>query len=94
MNAVPGVISALHTWGQQLSFHPHVHCMVTSSGWRAAEWVQAKKSRYKIRFPVQAMRQVYRAYFLNQLNVLKRKGEIMLTDAQKSEWHSFTKTLA
>ena len=41
LGARPGVLAALHTWGRTLSFHPHVHCLVTGGGlgpdrgWRA-----------------------------------------------------------
>jgi hypothetical protein len=27
LGALPGIISVLHTWGQQLSFHPHIHSL-------------------------------------------------------------------
>jgi Transposase zinc-binding domain/Putative transposase len=30
--AQPGIISVLHTWGQQLSFHPHIHSIVSGGG--------------------------------------------------------------
>jgi hypothetical protein len=32
LGAPPGIISVLHTWGQQLSFHPHIHCIVSGGG--------------------------------------------------------------
>lgn len=32
LEAVPGIIQVLHTWGQTLNFHPHIHCIVTGSG--------------------------------------------------------------
>ncbi len=32
LGASPGIISVLHTWGQQLSFHPHIHCIVSGGG--------------------------------------------------------------
>jgi predicted nucleic acid-binding Zn ribbon protein len=49
LGATVGIISVLHTWGQQLSFHPHVHCIVTGNGWREKDqqWLEAKKARYK-----------------------------------------------
>jgi len=95
LGATPGIISVLHTWGQQLSFHPHVHCIVTGNGWRQKDqrWVEAKKVRYKRLFPVQAMEQVYRAYFLKRLDHLKNKGEIKLTDDQKTGWHNLMQPL-
>jgi hypothetical protein len=30
--AMPGIISVLHTWGQQLSFHPHIHSIISGGG--------------------------------------------------------------
>ncbi|NLI90995.1 MAG: transposase [Peptococcaceae bacterium] len=32
LGATIGVTSVLHTWGQNLSFHPHVHCIVPGGG--------------------------------------------------------------
>jgi hypothetical protein len=32
LGAKPGIISALHTWGRNLSVHPHAHCLVTAGG--------------------------------------------------------------
>lgn len=32
LGAKPGVTAILHTWGQNLSFHPHLHCIVTGGG--------------------------------------------------------------
>ena len=95
LGATPGIISVLHTWGQQLSFHPHIHCIVTGNGWRQKDhqWVEAKKARYKRLFPVTAMEQVYRAYFLKQLCQLKDKGGITLTDLQKAGWYNLMQTL-
>lgn len=95
LGATPGIISVLHTWGQQLSFHPHVHCIVTGNGWRQKDqqWVAAKKARYKRLFPVQAMEEVYRAYFLKRLGQIKDKGEIRLTDDQKTGWYNLMQPL-
>jgi len=95
LGATVGIISVLHTWGQQLSFHPHVHCIVTGNGWREQDrrWVEAKKARYKRLFPVQAMEQVYRAYFLKRVDQLKNKRAIELTDDQKTGWYNLVQTL-
>lgn len=32
LGATPGIIQVLHTWGQQLNFHPHIHCIVSGGG--------------------------------------------------------------
>jgi hypothetical protein len=81
LGALPGIISVLHTWGQQLSFHPHIHCIVSGGGISADNgWKAAKKNSYRFLFPVKAMGAVYRAKFLERLQQLMIKGEVMLPD--------------
>jgi len=77
LNAKPGIISVLHTWGQQLSFHPHLHCIVSGGGITAAgEWKEAKKNPYRFLFPVKAMQQVYKGKFLQRLKQLIGSGQV------------------
>ena len=65
LGANPGIISVLHTWGQQLSFHPHIHCIVSGGGITTDnQWKEAKKNTYFFLFPVKTMNIVYRAKFL------------------------------
>lgn len=41
LGARPGIIAALHTWGQTLRLHPHLHCLVTGGGQTATgQWVR------------------------------------------------------
>jgi len=87
MGAQPGITSVLHTWGQQLSFHPHMHCIVSGGGTNEAnDWMPAKKSKYGSLFPVQAMEQVYKAYFLKQLRRLKDSKQLKLSYGQEQQW--------
>ncbi len=77
--ALPGIISVLHTWGQQLSFHPHVHCIVSGGGiTKDNTWKEARKSKYDFLFPVKAMKEVYRAKFLEALQQMTAKGEVIM----------------
>ena len=79
LGALPGIISVLHTWGQSLSFHPHIHCIVSGGGIDAdADWKNAKKNSYRFLFPVKAMSIVYRAKFLQALQHLIDAGEVTL----------------
>jgi hypothetical protein len=79
LGAVPGIISVLHTWGQQLSFHPHVHCIVSGGGIGAGSvWKEAKKNDYRFLFPVKAVQKVFRGKFLQGLKELISKGEVVL----------------
>ena len=68
LGATPGIISVLHTWGQQLSFHPHIHCIISGGGITGDnEWRQATKNDHRFLFPVKAMGKVYRGKFLGAL---------------------------
>ncbi|MEJ7740770.1 MAG: IS91 family transposase [Chitinophagaceae bacterium] len=71
LQALPGIISVLHTWGQQLSFHPHIHCIVSGGGITVDNrWKEAAKNDWNFLFPVKAMSQVYRGKFLEALKEL------------------------
>lgn len=79
LGALPGIISVLHTWGQSLSFHPHIHCIVSGGGIGAdAGWKHAKKNSYRFLFPVKAMGIVYRVKFLQVLQAMIVAGEVIL----------------
>lgn len=77
MGATPGVISVLHTWGQQLSFHPHVHCIVSGGGVdKNGVWTEAKKSHNQYLFHTGSMMAVFRGRFLHQLQMFKNNGSL------------------
>lgn len=64
-----GFISALHTWGQTLLHHPHVHCVVAGGAWNRKNKV-FKKARRNFLFPIRALSVVFRGKLLADL----RKG--------------------
>jgi hypothetical protein len=79
LGATPGIISVLHTWGQQLSFHPHVHCIVSGGGITDDNaWRNATKNEWRFLFPVKAMSIVYRAKFLQALKQMIDNGKVIL----------------
>ena len=81
LGALPGILSVLHTWGQQLSFHPHIHCIVSGGGITTGNaWKEGKKGMYRFLFPVKAMSIVYKAKFLRALKQMIDKGEVILPD--------------
>ena len=84
MGATPGIISVLHTWGQQLSFHPHIHCIVSGGGIdRQGNFKLSNKVKSGILFPVKAMKIIYRAFFMRRLNEEVRNGKIILNEEQR-----------
>ena len=67
LGAKTGMISILHTWGQNLSLHPHIHCIVPGGGiTQTNKWKQAK-GKDKYLFPVKAMSKVFRARLVEGL---------------------------
>ncbi len=59
-----GTIGILHTWGQNLSLHPHVHYIVPGGGVDIRGKWRAVKSKGKYLFPVKVMMIVFRARFV------------------------------
>jgi hypothetical protein len=63
LGAQIGVTMVLHTWGQNLSFHPHVHCIVPGGG-LSPSGCSFIRSREKFFIPVKILSKVFRGKFL------------------------------
>jgi len=67
LGAGMGMVAILHTWGQNLSLHPHLHCIVPGGGVAPnGKWKYAK-NKGKYLFPVKQMGRVFRARFVENL---------------------------
>jgi hypothetical protein len=107
LGAKVGFISVLHTWGQNLMEHPHIHCIVTGGGLSKDEkkWCESRQGFF---IPVKVMSRLFRGKFLYYLKkeYLQRKlkfvGQIkdleqpdyfeaMLTKLYTKEWIVFCK---
>lgn len=75
-----GIIMVLHTWGQTISDHPHVHCIVTGGVLKndGSQFVQAPKN---FLFHIEALSQVFRGKFIEAMEKAKGKGELDLKEA-------------
>jgi hypothetical protein len=67
LGAQTGMITVLHTWGQNLSLHPHLHCIVPAGGLTIRNKWKHARSEGKFLFPVKAMSEVFRARFVAEL---------------------------
>jgi hypothetical protein len=67
LGAKLGMIAILHTWGQNLSVHPHLHCIVPAGGVSTSGHWKSTKSKGKFLFSVKAMSKVYRAKFVCEM---------------------------
>lgn len=62
-----GMITVLHTWGQNLSLHPHLHCIVPGGGVdKEGNWKNLRADG-KFLFPVKALSKVFRAKYVAAL---------------------------
>jgi hypothetical protein len=71
--AQTGMVAVLHTWGQNLSLHPHLHCIVPGGGITPSRKWKPVKGKNKFLFPVKAMAKVFRAKFVGDLR--KQTGQ-------------------
>jgi hypothetical protein len=71
-----GAIGILHTWGQNLMDHPHIHCIVTGGGLSpdGSRWVSCRK---KFFIHVKVMSALFRGKFLDHLKQCFRRGELV-----------------
>ena len=70
-----GITMILHTWGQELTFHPHVHCIVTAGGYSEKEWIPAKRKKDNFLFPEKSLQKMYKAKFLDGIKKLSLKTD-------------------
>jgi hypothetical protein len=80
MGATPGITAVLHTWGQQLDYHVHLHCVVSGGGVNEGQWVAAKRAKGNFLFPWSPLRTTYKAIFLRLAR--ERKQDIAASDEQ------------
>jgi len=75
-----GITAILHTWGQTLMNHPHLHCLVSGGGLTAQNtWAGPKQARWL--FPVHAVGHVFRAKFCAGLLRLHTTGKLQFHGA-------------
>ena len=87
-----GMIALLHTWGQNLSLHPHLHCIVPSGGVKQNGRWKKSKNKGKFLFPVKAMSKVFRAKFVARLRKEKLPVSQSVFDVLFSkEWVIYAK---
>ena len=96
LGATPGIIQVLHTWGQELNFHPHIHCITTGAGLTKTK--QLRYSRKKFFIPVRVLGKMFRGKFLNQLQLLYEKHKLQFPNLYPKlknsyEWNEFTTSL-
>lgn len=90
LGASIGLTAILHTWGQNLCFHPHIHCIVPSGGLTTlGKW---QPSRKKFFLPVRVLSRKFRGMFLTLLKLQIPEIEQNLVDlCYQKEWVVYCK---
>jgi hypothetical protein len=79
-----GFLAVLHTWGQNLHLHPHLHCVVPGGGISldGSRWIGCRKSSFFL--PVCVLSHRFRKSFLRALHRAFRKGSLRFHGERKS----------
>jgi hypothetical protein len=75
LGATPGMLAALHTWGQTLVLHPHLHCLVTGGGLTGDTW-HAVRNGYLV--PARVVMPVFRGKVLAAVHHALDAGQLTL----------------
>jgi len=94
LGAKLGFTSILHTWGQNLMHHPHIHCIVPGGGLSPiGQWVTSRK---KFFIPVKVLSRKFRGKFLHYLKQLYYENKLEFHGSQEflSDHAEFEKLLS
>ena len=101
LGALIGVLAVLHTWGQPLTLHPHIHCVVPAGGFSldGRRWLRARHKKFFL--PRRVLARYFRRRFLDLLREALRDdpafrsrvehAEDLLSRAARNEWVVFAK---
>lgn len=90
LGGTPGITAVLHTWGQKLDYHVHLHCMVSGGGVdKDNNWIKEKRANGKFLFPEAALKKDFKELFLKLVE--KLKGKLSCPLEQIEEAVSLTK---
>lgn len=90
LGAEIGFLAVLHTWGQNLHHHPHLHCVVASGGLSpdGQSWVSCRENFF---LPVRVLSRLFRRLFIEALESAFGHGELVFHGqlARLNQWLGF-----
>lgn len=102
LHAVLGALTVLHTWGQNLSLHPHVHCVVPGGGFSfdRKQWIGTRKRSFLL--PVRVLSRRFRTLLTGSLIDACHRGRLdrsgpasvirpLIEQAARREWVVYAK---
>lgn len=96
LGATPSIIQVLHTWGQKLNYHPHIHCVISGGGLTRDKKLKVSGKSFFI--PVKAMGRLFKGKFLAELKLLYQQDKLVIPASCKellsiSAWKEFVDSL-
>lgn len=92
LGVLPGLLMSLHTWGRNLSHHPHLHCLVTAGG--LDEHGQWKSSRTHVPISAMPLKRLFRGKFLGLLGQALTHHRLALPEQMDTAyWRSVIRML-
>lgn len=93
-----GMTALLHTWGSNLVFHPHLHCIVPGGGrktdgskWKVLPQVKAG-GKEPFLFPVKALGDMFRAKYMAELSAIEQVPESVRAKCFSKPWVVYAKS--
>jgi len=83
LGAETGCLSVLHTWGQSLNYHPHIHMLVPAGG-LDPDGMELVKANRKFFVPVKAISKIFRGVFMDRLRKAIAAGSLNIPQKQSA----------
>ena len=87
-----GAVSVLHSWGQNLSLHPHIHCIVPAAGYSLKGNWKTIGNKSNFLYPVRQLSNTFKGKFLDSLKRVLKKENVLtgfnsqLQKAYNTDW--------
>jgi len=78
LGATPGILMTLHTWGRQLNYHPHVHCLVTAGGITKTNNWKTLEGDYLL--PIRVVKALYRGKMQSYIKTALKNNDLKLPE--------------
>jgi len=82
LGAIIGFVAVLHTWGQTIHHHPHLHCVVPGGGLSPdhSRWISCRKGFF---LPVKVLSRLFRGKFVAYLKAANEQGRLVFPGQSK-----------
>ena len=87
LGATPGIIQVLHTWGQELNYHPHIHCIVSGAGLTSANELRHCTKKFLVR--IEPLAKKFRGKFMDYLKQYYDDKRLIIPESDKKLRNSY-----